>query len=204
MFPEGHCFQVISTIFAVDQIRVGVELLCFNPHTVSSVLHHAVTEAAVTHLRNKGHVLLALFFVCDFPAVQRHQPHELLNLRTHQQCANILLPLAAVIGVPGLCFRAEAGVLRIALTEQVSHTSFIPGIPSAVFLIGQFRVYGLDVEHLSADFFGRDIAPVGELKQFISHCPPSCSMLRLPPLSHYPPHLIHSLHLPGFLYWLRN
>ena len=169
MLTECHGFQVIGSVLAVNQIRVSIKLFCFNTHTVRSVLHQAVTEAAVTHLRNERHILLALFFIVNLTAVQSHQAHKLFNLRRHQQGTNVLLPSARVISVPGLSFCTVAGIVLIALTEQVSHTCFIPGISSGVLLIWQFRVCVLDVVHFLTDFLRRDIASIGKLKQFISH-----------------------------------
>ena len=80
MLPESHSLKVISAILTVNQIRVSIKLSGGNRHAVSGVLHHTVTKPPVTHLRHKAHILLALFFVRDFSAVQCHKPHKLFNL----------------------------------------------------------------------------------------------------------------------------
>ena len=164
MLTELHVFQVISAIQTVNQIGVSVKLCRRNLHAVRSVLHKTVTETAVTHLPNKSHVLFTLFLIGNLSAVQSHESHKLLNLCRNQKRTHILVPLASLIGVPGLCFWAVAGVILITLREEVSHARFIPGVPRGIILVGGFRVVVFNVIQLSAYVLRGDIPAIGQLK----------------------------------------
>ena len=178
MLPELHLFEVESSVLAVDKVRICVKLRRSDRKYTGSVLHQPVTEAPVAHFHDELHVLGTPFLVGNLTAVESHQAAELFNLFSHQQRTRVLAPCTLRVGEPAFRFGAVAGIILVALGEQLRHARLVPRIPRTADRVAMLRLCFLNLKHNSGLSFVHDVATVGELKKslffgdgcdFISH-----------------------------------
>ena len=178
MFPKLHLFKVESAILAVDKVGVCVKLRRSDRKHTGSVLHQPVTEAPVAHFHDELHVLGTPFFIGDLAAVESHQAAELFDLFSHQQRTRILAPCSLGVGEPAFRFGAVAGIVLVALGEQLRHAGLVPRIPRAADRVTMLRLCFLNLKHHTGLSFVHDVATIGELEKslffggshdFISH-----------------------------------
>ena len=178
MFPELHFFEVESAVLAVDKVGVCVKLCRSDRKHTGSVLHQPVTEAPVAHLYDELHVLGAAFFIGDLTAIESHQAAELFDLFRYQQRTRVLAPCPLGVGEPAFRFGAVAGIILVALGEQLRHAGLVPRIPRAADRVAMLRLCFLNLKHHSGLSFVHDVTTVRELEKslffggshdFISH-----------------------------------
>ena len=178
MFPELHFFEVESAVLAVDKVGVCVKLCRSDRKHTGSVLHQPVTEAPVAHLYDELHVLGAAFFVGNLTAVESHQAAELLDLLRYQQRTRVLAPCTFGVGEPAFRFGTVAGIILVALGEQLRHAGLVPRIPRAADRVAMLRLCFLNLKHHTGLSFVHDVTTVRELEKslffggshdFISH-----------------------------------
>ena len=178
MLPELHLFEVESAVLAVDKVGICVKLRRSDGKHTGSVLHQPVTEAAVAHLHNELHVLGAAFFVGDLATVESHQAAKLLDLFRYQQRTRVFAPCTIFVSKPAFRFGAVAGIIFVALGEQLRHAGLVPRIPRSADRVAMLRLCFLNLKHHSGLSFVHDVAAVGELEKslffgdgcgFISH-----------------------------------
>ena len=178
VFPELHLFEIESAILAVDKVGICVKLRRSDRKHTGSVLHQPVTEAPVAHFHDELHVLGTPFFIGDFTAVESHQAAELFDLLRYQQRTRVLAPCTLGVGEPAFRFGAVAGIILVALGEQLRHAGLVPRISRAADRVAMLRLCFLDLKHHTGLCFVHDVATVGELKKslffgdgcdFISH-----------------------------------
>ena len=178
MFPELHFFEVESAVLAVDKVGVCVKLRRSDGENAGSVLHQSVTEAAVAHLHDELHVLGTPFFIGDLAAIESHQAAELFDLFRHQERAGVLAPCSLGVGEPAFRFGAVAGIVLVALGEQLCHARLVPRISRAADRVAMLRLCFLNLKHHTGLSFVHDVTTIGELEKslffggshdFISH-----------------------------------